>query len=523
MKYGKARHAHQSRRHSRYASPVAKAAFITFDGGNGKAAVNKKAKQLNDSMDMPMLKEAANFIANNKVTKRQIWENTSISGKKFPKRFIFIKLRKYANDFLSEDTLEPRMIGIAGLRGVGKTTLLWQIADFVSSNFKETEIYFLSMDIASGLGLESKVLITALTHMFPTQKKAILLFDEIQYMDNWPLMLKIIYDKLKSCFIVATGSASLLIHSTVDLSTRWDITSLYPLSFPEFIMIKSWLRRNGKEPIFPEKGLGEKIKDALFFSESPQEAFAKLNTLENRIQKYFTNIEKTRWNNPVDEYIFYHNIPRLLLIREKRTILQRAFDLLQRVLYQDLKEFYEYNEIDKIKRFITYLAFTDEINSHKISKSLGLSAKKIDGFIESLVKAEILIRLPTYGGIKTRVKKEKLFFTSPTIRYAIIKQLFAGTKQFHSKLYEDITALYLKKTFNGLVLYGGKTGKKSPDFIIEMNDKIIPIEVGTGKKDLSQLNSIRDKKYGLLVNSRSKSAVLHNDNIIIPLQWFLLI
>lgn len=473
-----------------------------------------------------MLEEAKNFIKNNKVTKSEIWENISLNGKRLPQRFIFVKLKKYVNDFLKNRTVEPRMVGVAGIRGVGKTTLLWQIAGFVKDKFDGVDVYFLSMDIARDYGFESKILIDALKEVISPHRKVILLFDEIQYIENWALMLKIVYDRFKNSFIIATGSSSLLIRSTVDLSTRWHIDSLYPLCFTEFVMIKSWFKSKGIKAIFPEKGLGERIRNALFFSENAEDVSTELTKIESKIQEYFIKIEQfvktQRWTNYLNEYIFYHNIPRLLMIDERSTVLIRAFDLLHRVLYQDLREFYEQNEIDKIGKFLVFLAFSDEINREKISQDLEIKVGKIDKIIDSLIKSELLIRFPVYGGIKTRVKRDKLFFVSPTVRYAIIRQLFSKTERFHSKLYEDIVALYLKKILNGLVLYGGTGEEKSPDFIIDIENKIIPIEVGTGKNDLSQLNSVEEKKYGLLINFRSNKVEVVGSNVIVPLKWFLL-
>ncbi len=258
-----------------------------------------------------MLEEAKNFVRNGRITKKEIWENISLNNRKLPRRFLFEKLRKYVRDFLTNKAIEPRMVGIAGIRGVGKTTLLWQIGDFVKANFKDVDVYFLSMDIASDYGFESKTIIEALKEVITPQKKTVLLFDEIQYTENWSLMLKIIYDKFKHCFITATGSSSLLIHSTVDLSTRWNLESLYPLSFTEFIMIKSWLKNRGGKGILPQKGLSEKLKDALFASESAEEVVSKLNRVENEIQEYFAKIEKAKrtmkwrnWGGYLKEYIF---------------------------------------------------------------------------------------------------------------------------------------------------------------------------------------------------------------------------
>ena len=84
-----------------------------------------------------MLKEAKNFVKNNRITRSEIWQNISLNGKRLPQRFVFVKLKKYISDFLKNKAIEPRMVGIAGIRGVGKTTLLWQIANFVKTTSTE--------------------------------------------------------------------------------------------------------------------------------------------------------------------------------------------------------------------------------------------------------------------------------------------------------------------------------------------------------------------------------------------------
>ncbi len=478
-------------------------------------------------MQFHLIEEAQNFIQNHQITRQQIQENISWNGKKFPQRSLFVKIKKYVRDFLKGNTMEPRMVGIAGIRGVGKTTLLWQIGNFVKNHFKEVKVYFLSMDIASSYGFDVRVLIEALEKIIGSERSVVLLLDEVQYMEQWTLMLKIIYDKFKNAFVMATGSASLLLHSNTDLSTRWNVESLYPLSFTEFIMIKSWLKSEGEKVLFPEKGLSSSIREVLFFSKEAKAITARLQCINDEVQTYFKNIEtylKLRsWQSLLKEYIFYHNIPRFLLLEEKRTIISRAFDLLNRVLYQDLKEFYEQNEVMKIQRLLIRIALSDEINKEKLSQFLGIKVGKVDRIIDSLAKAELIMKFPAYGGSKTRLKQTKLFFTSPTMRYAIIKQLYANPKVFYPRLYEDIVALYLRRLFNGLVLYGGKVGDKSPDFIVEIDGQVLPIEVGTGKRDLAQLEAVRDKKYGLLVSFSSREVRVWGSNVVVPLRWFLLV
>ena len=87
------------------------------------------------------------------------------------------------------------------------------------------------------------------------------------------------------------------------------------------------------------------------------------------------------------------------MIENKNTILNITFDLLHWVLYQDLREFYKQNETEKIRRFLIFLAFSDEINKEKLSQSLGIKVEKIDNIIEGLIKSELLIRFQIYGRI----------------------------------------------------------------------------------------------------------------------------
>lgn len=410
------------------------------------------------------------------------------------------------------------MIGIAGIRGVGKTTLLWQLAGYVNERFKNPQIIFLSLDQAVYYGFSSTQLTEALQENIPFTQECFLLLDEVQYLQKWPLMLKIIYDTFNKCFIIATGSSSLLLRSSADLATRWNIETLYPLNFPEYVLIRSWLKSSGKNQIYPSLGLSRQLKEALFHSNSAKESFLRLKDLSTAIKGYLARADES-----IEEYIKLYNIPRFLQAEEEAVVLERAFDLIQRIVELDLKETYPGKDTDIIGRIITYLAVSDNTSPAKISSQFGVNEETIREIISSLVKAEFLIKFPQYGGIKTTLKREKLFFTSPTLRYALVKQLFTRVTSYLPKLYEDITAMYLKKLFNGLVLYGGTGENKSPDFIVEVNNALLPLEVGSSKKTIEQLTKIKERKYGILINFRSRVPKLYNQDIEIPGSWFLLL
>ncbi len=467
---------------------------------------------------------ALNFIKNSKLSPRSIRERIFYNGRKMPQRFMLIKIRKYVKDFLQGTNIEPRMLGISGLRGVGKTTLLWQLAEYVKKNFSNINIYYISLDIASGYNIQPMELVEAFSQILSPSQKYVLLFDEVQYMQNWALMLKILYDKFPQVFILASGSSSVHLHSGIDLASRWNLETLYPLSFTEFVMIRTSLK--AQKPLFPEKGLAQRLRNTLFYSRNISQLKKNLTHIEPAIQKYFDKIQeeiekKVFFKNILHQYILYHNIPRLLLIEEKNTIIDRLLEMLERVISQDIPNTRQ--ALSEVRRFLYFLPITDEYNIEKASQNLGIKKDIIREIINSLIEAEILLQFPSLKGSKNRATQTgKIFFTSPTIRYAIVRKIYANNRdKYIPKLYEDITALYLKRMFPTLTFYGKETSAQSPDFILLTQETPIAIEVGTQKKNTTQINE-KKFRYGIIINAKNKKVSYRKNVLYLPLSWFLL-
>ena len=62
------------------------------------------------------------------------------------------------------------------------------------------------------------------------------LFDEVQYTENWELWMKVIYDSRKDIRLIATGSASpVLEKGSADSGTgRWSVLKIPTMSFYEY-------------------------------------------------------------------------------------------------------------------------------------------------------------------------------------------------------------------------------------------------------------------------------------------------
>ncbi len=128
---------------------------------------------------------------------------------------------------------QSKLVGILGQRGVGKTTLIRQIAKRYELAV-EKMLYISADNITSSL---SEIAID-----FSALGGKLLIIDEIHKADNFAIELKTIYDFVDIKVIFSGSSALEIEHSKVDLSRRALFYNLGPLSFREFINIKYGLR-----------------------------------------------------------------------------------------------------------------------------------------------------------------------------------------------------------------------------------------------------------------------------------------
>jgi predicted AAA+ superfamily ATPase len=117
---------------------------------------------------------------------------------------------------------------------------------------------------------------------------------------------------------------------------------------------------------------------------------------------------------------------------------------------------------------------------------------------------------------------------SPSIRKAIIAPL--KTKDIDDSLYakmlEDIVVLYLKRIFRdrNTISFSSVKGQKNPDLIVETTDNPILLEIGINKNTLTQISKNKIKyKYGIIINAKTNEIDVHENIIIIPLKYFLLL
>ena len=142
-----------------------------------------------------------------------------------------------------EKTFQRKQIDIIiGSRRVGKTTFLKQlIQNCLDKNISPQKILYLALDnprfMKTSLSDHLKYVRKIFLHS--RSEKLYLFFDEVQESRNWEAELKAIYD-LENVKIVCTGSTSSLIsRQGGKLTGRQIITSIYPLTFKEYLTFKN--------------------------------------------------------------------------------------------------------------------------------------------------------------------------------------------------------------------------------------------------------------------------------------------
>ncbi|HAI77123.1 MAG TPA: hypothetical protein DCM08_12835 [Microscillaceae bacterium] len=473
------------------------------------------------------------YLENTAVTKPAIESRLThpITKLRYPTRLVYIHLKKYAQDFLKSGA-EPRFVSLAGLRGVGKTTLLWQTAHHIYTNHHQ-EIYFFNVNTLKNLGIDLHIALEEfqrhiLKKRFHELSEPIaLLFDEVHDDDNWGKTLKILYDEARIAFILCTGSSALLLNSTADLSRRMHTLKILPFSFSELLHAKRALSPEN-EILVPDVSISPELKEALFFSESAQVALERLKKISPLIHPVLnqTHLEIALLQK---QYIDFLNFPNLLYYDDEIIITNSILDLFKRIINEDIPKLNpSFTEFIKIERLILRLAGSDEINPSTLAGIIGVKQNDIHELIDILAKAELLNVLLPFGGLDTKIiKNKKAFFMSPSLRRALLSTLYGQNlpEQLKSKLIEDMIVMYLRRVLtDGIISFLSGNNVANPDFVIETRDKPILLEIGTNKTSTSQIKQSNvGYRYGLLVSNGVTEPVLKDDCIQIPLSWFLLL
>jgi len=429
-------------------------------------------------------------------------------------RRAYIRIRKYVDDFLMDDigSSTKRLVILPGLRGVGKTTLVFQIYDYLKNtlNIEQDRILYFSTDeLKAYLGKNIlDVADTFIQEIHKTSpvyldKKIFIFVDEAHFDIDWSKTAKILFDKSKKIFMIFTGSSALSFELSVDAARRTTKEIVFPMNFSEYLTLNynSW---------FPPKNMAESIRDLIFHGE--EEALIEFaSSKEDELTKKFLKIGR-----PIDkeweDFVCYKGFPFTLNMTQIEAH-EKMFSMIDRVIEKDIFSIKSFNTETRntISRILGFLALQFPGTSDaKLSERLGVSPTLIRSILDVLEKTHLIFSIKPYGGAGRIVRKPwKYYFLSPSINSAIRYKLGAfdrNNRDMLGVLVENMVASYfirMKEIINLPTGISYDASDGGVDFIIQDGkENIIPIEVGYGKKDKGQLEKAIKKynsKYGILI------------------------
>ncbi len=321
----------------------------------------------------------------------------------------FSKRRAYFQSFhdLSLNWQVQRTVILMGPRRVGKTVMLQQlIGDAIDGGFDPECILFASLDtpLYSGMPLERLLeLFEKQTHQKNSVRR-IVVFDEIQYLKEWEVHLKVLTDRFPNTRFIASGSAAaaLKLKSHESGAGRFTDFFLPPLTFAEY----------------------------LDFSETEQELI-QLQPVEATIRYSTNNIEKL--NEEFINYLNYGGYPEAVVNVEIRKNVNRYLgrDIIDKVLLRDLPNLYGIQDIQELNRLFTTIAYHSgqEISLDGLASSSGVSKNTISRYLEYLEAAFLIVRVRRVddtGKTFQRMRHFKAYLTNPSMRAALFSPLNDG-------------------------------------------------------------------------------------------------
>lgn len=305
--------------------------------------------------------------------------------------------RKYFQLFypLAANFKVRRAVVLMGPRRVGKTVMLLQtIGELISNGLNPTSIAYISLDEPLFYSMSLETLCEK--YCKATKEKSldgkVIMFDEVQYLKNWDVQLKVLVDRYRNTKFLVSGSAAgaLKRQSQESGAGRFTDFMLPPLTFFEYLdllkLTSKLLRKDGQS----EKAVS-----------SP-------------------NIEDL--NREFLNYLNYGGFPEAIMnqsIRENPAKFIQQ-DIIDKVLLRDLPSIYGIEDIQELNRLFKYLTYQtgNEISYEGLSQSSGVAKNTIKRYMEYLEAAyliKVVSRVDETGKTFKRANFFKVYLTNPSM------------------------------------------------------------------------------------------------------------
>jgi predicted AAA+ superfamily ATPase len=359
---------------------------------------------------------------------------------------------------IEKDFYKGKVIVILGARQVGKSTLISMLP---ACNSNKT--LWLDGENADVQQLLKNINSERLKQLAGDQK--IVVIDEAQKIEGIGSILKLFADYCKDIQVVASGSSAFELRNSLNepLTGRKFEFALFPLSFQEMVHHTSLLE--------------------------------ELRQLPQRL--------------------IYGYYPEIVMHPQEAE--RRLRFLSESYLYKDIFLFKGLKKPEKMLELLKLLAWQigSEVNYNELSKNLKIDNQTVESYIEMLVQAFVIYKLPGYhSNNRTELKKsKKIYFNDLGIRNALINDFRPiEIRNDAGALFENFIINELRKQneykqIHANFYFWRNNDQREIDLILEKNGVLKTVEIKWNKSKTARLTKSFTNLYG-----ETKFTVINSDN-----------
>ena len=356
--------------------------------------------------------------------------------------------KRAVNDEIGAFLRDESVIVLHGARQVGKTSILYYLRDGLINEGER--ICYLDLEDSRYLkildaGVDQFIRYLAEEGLVGVagQRKLFVLIDEIQYMTDPSSFLKLVADHHRYLKLIVSGSSSFAIKdkfrdSLVGRTVNFEI---FPLSFLEML------------------------------------TFRQVHFEEGAV---FTDKKTEELKSLFREYVLYGGYPRIVLtpeVEKKERYLQQIVDTYVR---KDIRDLAGVKDIDKYNKLLEALAAQSGqiLNVAELANTTRISVPTVEKYL-FIMENTYIIKLvrPFSRNIRSELfKQPKLFFYDTGLLQMLwlkgLQREIIGSV-FETAVFSEL----IKKYPADSVYYWRTKDKKEIDFILNVRNELLPIEV----------------------------------------------
>lgn len=394
-------------------------------------------------------------ISNDLVLERMRYENPWWKTGEIEIEFNTMKRRLYFDLFapLVEEVDIKRAVVLMGPRRVGKTVMMHHAIEklLFEKIAQNKKICFINIEnpLYLDIGLEQLFSLARTAVGSDDATGWYVFFDEIQYLKDWEVHLKVLVDSYPNTKFIVSGSAAaaLKLKSNESGAGRFTDFMLPPLTFHEYIILKDYDKLLKTEKIDWD---GKKIKI--------------LSTHDvKELNKHFI------------DYINFGGYPEVIFNEKMQSNPQRYIksDIIDKVLLRDLPSLYGIRDVQELNAFFTRLAYYsgNEISLSTLSNSSSVNADTLKKYIEYLEAAFLIKQIHRIDENARQFKRTttyKIYLTNPSLRSALFSPLTGTDDMFGHMVETAVYAQWLHREWT--MPYYANWGKGEIDMVF-LDDK----------------------------------------------------